>query len=68
MSNAAFGASLALAFVAACWVFVVGHQLGWPFLDPVRYGIVRGAGYVAYPVVFMSAPVAIAGVVLSFKK
>ena len=68
MSNAAFGVSLALAFVAACWLFVVGHQLGWPFLDPVRYGIVRGVGYVAYPVVFMSAPVAIAGVVLSFKK
>ena len=68
MSNAAFGVSLALAFVAACWLFVVGHQLGWPFLDPVRYGIVRSSLYVAYPVAFMSACLLILAVLLSFKK
>ena len=32
-------AVFALLFVVACWIFVVGHQLGLSAFDPKRYPI-----------------------------
>ena len=43
------GILIALTFVVACWVLVVGHQLEWGVLaDPDQYTPVRVSMFIAY--------------------
>ena len=59
---------LALAFVVACWVLVVGHQLEWGILaDPDQYVPVRVSMFIAYIGAAMSA-CAIAAVAVGMLK
>lgn len=44
----------AVMFVLACWVYVIGHQLGLSGFDPVRYTILRGVLPLAYTVAGLS--------------
>ncbi len=41
-------------FVLACWVSIIGHQLGISSFDPVRYEILRGLLPLAYTVAAIS--------------
>ena len=55
----------ALSFVAACWMFVVGHQLEWSSFDPNRYAILEGTLTIAYIVAGLSVCFAIVTIVAS---
>jgi hypothetical protein len=54
-----------LLSVAACWMFVVGHQLGWSSFDPNRYAILEGTLTIAYIVAGLSVCFAIVTIVAS---
>ena len=42
-------AVFALLFVVACWIFVIGHQLGLSAFDPKRYPVMdAGSLAIAY--------------------
>ena len=61
--------TFALICSAACWVFVIGHQLDWQVIDPARYPFMLLLGYLAYPIAFMSVSVVGAALLLAvFKK
>ncbi len=63
-------AVFALLFVVACWVFVIGHQLGLSAFDPDRYPVMEaGSLTIAHTTVGLSI-CAVAGIitVLVYKK
>ena len=63
------GILLALAFVAACWVLVVGHQLEWGILaDPDQSTPVRVSMYIAYLGAALSFCMAVVVAVAALKK
>ena len=61
--------SVAVLFVLACIVSVIGHQLGLSTFDPARYEFLRGVLPTAYVVVlFMFGAIGVAIVAAVFKK
>ena len=63
-------AVFALLFVVACWIFVIGHQLGLGAFDPDRIPVLEvGSLAIAYTTVGLSI-CAVAGIiaVLVYKK
>jgi hypothetical protein len=56
--QAQLGILIALAFVAVCWVLVVGHQLGWGL-------IVNAAGNELFDAVMIGAYILVAMSVVS---
>lgn len=57
-------AVFALLFVVACWVFVIGHQLGLGAFDPNRYPIMdAGSLAIAYTTAALSL-CAVVGVIV----
>ena len=46
---------IVIAIIAACWLLVLGHQLGLePFSDPDRYAALKGSLAAAYVVAALS--------------
>ena len=49
------GLGIVIAIIAACWLLVLGHQLGVePFSDPDRYAVLKGSLAAAYVVAALS--------------
>ena len=59
-------ATFVLLFVVACWIFVIGHQLGFSGFDPNRYAVLEGSLAIAYTVSAISLCAIMASFVLSF--
>ena len=55
-------------FVLACWVFVIGHQLGWSAFDPARYAVLNGTLAIAYTVAGLSICAIVTAAVVHLKK
>ena len=61
--------SIAVLFVLACVVYVIGHQLGAASFDPARYTVLRGVLPLAYVVAALTVAVIVASIVATvFKK
>ena len=58
----------ALGFVIACWVLVVGHQMGWSTFDPDTYEFLNAALAIAYLVAGLSICTVVAATVVSLVK
>ena len=58
-----------MAFVVACWVLVVGHQLGWAVLDYAdRSEVLQGLIALSYVVSGLSICVVVTAFAVSLKK
>ena len=55
----------ALCVVAACWVLVVGHQLGWEAVDPTKNEFLEAAMAFSYVCVGASLSFVVAVTVTS---
>ena len=55
-----------LFFVVACWIFVIGHQLGFSGFNPNRYAVLGGTLAIAYTVSAISLCAIVAFFFLSF--
>ena len=67
--QAQIGILVALGFVVACWVLVVGHQLEWGVLgDPDRYALLQGFTAFAYVCAGLSVCAVALAAVTFFKK
>ena len=63
------GIALAVAFVATCWLLVVGHQLEWGVLsDPDQYSVLRASMFIAYTVAAVSVCALFLGILALFRK
>ena len=58
----------AICIVVACWIIVIGHQVGWSLIDPQTHDFWRATLNIAYPVVFVSTAAFIVAAVLAIKK
>ena len=58
----------AISIVAACWIIVIAHQVGWPAIDPKEYGAWRAALYIAYPTVFVTTGALVAAILLALNE
>ena len=62
------GIGVVVAVVVACWVLVLGHQLGVaPFNNPDQYAVLKGSMAFAYVMAALSV-CAVGILVLSFFK
>ena len=62
------GIGMVVALVAACWLLVLGHQLGVePFSNPDQYAVLKGSMAFAYVVAALSV-CAVGILALSFFK
>ena len=43
-----------ILFILACWVLVIGHQMGYHAFDPSVYSVLEGALIIAYTVAAIS--------------
>ncbi len=55
-------------FVMACWVFVIGHQLGWSAVNPTRYAIMEATLPIAYTVAGLSICAVVTAAVVHLRK
>ena len=58
----------ALCVVVACWVLVVGHQLGWDAVDPTKNELLEAAVAFSYVAVGSSIAAVAAATVASIVK
>ena len=63
------GLWLAIGFIVACWMLVIGHQLGWaPLSNPDQYAVLKASMFIAYLGSALSFCMAVVMAVAAFKK
>ena len=59
-------AVFALAFVVSCWVFVIGHQLGFSSFNTNRFAVMEAAQPIAYTVAAISLCAVVVSILVGY--